>query len=308
MDTILGAGGVVANELVPLLIAKKQPVRVVGRNAKSSAGAQAITADVTDLEQTIAAVAGSKTVYLLVGLKYDRKIWRELWPKIMDNTIEAAKRAGAKLIFFDNVYMYGPVKGAMTEQTPFNPRSVKGEIRAQLAQKLLDEIKAGKLSAIIARSADFYGPNAKTGIPNALVFDNFARGAKGSWLCNVKVPHSFTFVPDAAKAMVMLANSSDAWNQTWHLPTRSSPPTAKQLIESAARALGVKPRYHVLHRPIIRLAGLFNTTIRELPEMLYQYDRPYLFDSSKFEKAFKFTPTEYDTGIGVSAAASRRKS
>ena len=101
-----------------------------------------ISADLSDKDQTIRAVAGSSIAYLLVGLKYDHKLWTEMWPRIMANTIEACKRSGAKLIFFDNVYMYGKVSGTMTEETPFNPCSKKGEVRAKIATSLINEWKA----------------------------------------------------------------------------------------------------------------------------------------------------------------------
>ena len=127
MITILGAGGVIANEVVKLLSARKQPFRLVARRARPvPAATEMISADLSDKDQTIRAVAGSSIVHLLVGLKYDHKLWAEMWPRIMANTIEACKRAHAKLIFFDNVYMYGKVSGAMTEETPFNPCSQEG--------------------------------------------------------------------------------------------------------------------------------------------------------------------------------------
>src|SRR5690349_9147452 len=144
MVTVFGAGGAIANELVKELVRAEQPVRLVGRNPKAVAGvAETVTADLSDLSQTVAAVTNSTIVYLLVGLKYDAGVWRDLWPQIMQNTIEACKRAGAKLIFFDNVYMYGRVAGPMTETTPFNPCSKKGEIRARIATTLLQEMKTG---------------------------------------------------------------------------------------------------------------------------------------------------------------------
>src|SRR5579864_5588489 len=158
LTTILGAGGPISNELVRILSAKGLPLRLVSRNPKPAAGADTQTADISDQQQAIRAVAGSAVVHLLIGLKYDAKVWKELWPRIMANTIEACKRAGAKLIFFDNVYMYGKVAGPMTEETPYAPASRKGEIRAQIATTLMDEVKRGKLTAMIARSADFYGP------------------------------------------------------------------------------------------------------------------------------------------------------
>src|SRR5450631_2416467 len=178
MITILGAGGPISNELVKLLAARNRPFRLVGRRPRATPGAtETIAADLTDKEQTVRAVAGSNVVYLLVGLKYDHKVWQEMWPRVMSNTIEACKRAGAKLVFFDNVYMYGKVGGPMTEETPFNPCSKKGEIRAQIASALLNEIQAGNLHAMIARSADFYGPQARKSAANVLVFRKLAEGA-----------------------------------------------------------------------------------------------------------------------------------
>jgi nucleoside-diphosphate-sugar epimerase len=199
--------------------------------------------------------------------------------------------------------MYGKVSGLMTEATSFNPCSKKGEIRAQIATALLNEIKAGKLNAMIARSADFYGPHARTGIPNILVFDKFAKRATASWLVNDSVPHSYTYTLDAAKSLALLADSESAWNQTWHVPTAPNPPAGKELIKMAAKEFGVEPKYRVLSRPLIKLAGLFDSDIRESYEMLYQSDSEYLFDSTKFSKAFSFKPVSYAEGVRHTASA-----
>jgi nucleoside-diphosphate-sugar epimerase len=304
MQAILGAGGAIGTELVRELAHTRQPVRLVGRDPKLVQGAtEALSADISDLDQTIRAVSGSTVVHLLVGLKYELRVWRELWPRIMRNAIEACKRANAKLIFFDNVYMYGKVSGPMTEETPFNPCSKKGEIRAQIATSLLNEVRAGKLNAMIARSADFYGPHARTSVANILVFEKFAKGATALWLVNDSVPHSYTYTPDAAKSLTMLADTESAWNQTWHIPTAANPPTGKEFIEMAAKEFGVEPKYRVLSRPLIKLAGLFDWDIRESYEMLYQSDSKYLFDSTKFSKAFAFEPTCYAEGIRRIASA-----
>ena len=176
MITILGAGGAIGNELVRLLAASNQAFRLVGRNPKATPSAtEILAADLMDKDQTIRAVSGSSVVHLLVGLKYDRTVWEDTWPRVMSNAIEACKHAGAKLLFFDNVYMYGRVSGPMTEETPFNPCSRKGEIRARIATTLINEWKAGALTAMIARSADFYGPYTRNAVPNLLVFEPLAR-------------------------------------------------------------------------------------------------------------------------------------
>jgi nucleoside-diphosphate-sugar epimerase len=304
MQTILGAGGAIGTELLNELVRRQQPVRLVGRNPKQVQGVtETVSADLSDLAQTIKAVAGSTIVYLLVGLKYDVKIWRELWPRIMSNAIEACKRANAKLIFFDNVYMYGKVVGPMTEETPFNPCSRKGEIRAQIATTLLNEVKVGNLTAMIARSADFYGPNAKTSVANLLVFERLAKGAKPSCLVSDSAPHSYTYTPDAGKSLAVLADTESAWNQTWHVPTAPKPPSGREFIELVAKEFAVEPKYRILSRPLIRFGGLFNLDVRDSYEMLYQSDSPYLFDSSKFTKAFGQKPTPYAEGIRCTASA-----
>ncbi len=304
MITILGAGGAISHELVKLLAAKKQPFRLVGRNPRTVPGAtETVAADLTDRVQTIHAVAGSSVVHLLVGLKYDHKVWQEMWPRIMSNTIEACKRTGAKLIFFDNVYMYGRVNGPMTEETPFNPCSRKGEVRAQIATALINEWKAGALTGMIARSADFYGPDARNGIPNLLVFEPLSSKQKASWLVNDSVPHSFTYTPDAAQSLVQLAERPITWNQTWHVPTTPHPPTGKEFVALVAKEFGVAVKYRVLNRPMIRIAGWFNPLVAESYEMLYQYDSPYLFDSSKFAREFGFAGTPYADGIRATATS-----
>lgn len=298
MQTILGAGGAIGNPLARELLRRGEQVRLVSRNPKKIDGVkETVAANVSDADQVNRAVAGSNVVYLVVGLRYDLKVWQALWPGIMRNTIEACKRAGAKLVFFDNVYMYGRVSGPMTEQTPFNPCSKKGEIRARIAMALLDEVKAGNLKAMIARAADFYGPDTRTGIPNVLVFDKFATGAKASWLINDSVPHSFTYTPDAAKGLVMLAERETSWNQTWHLPTASHPLNGNQLIQLSAKEFGVSPKYRILSGMLLKLGGWFDPAVRELNEMLYQYDSEYLFDSTKFQNQFGFQPTPYPEGI-----------
>jgi len=306
MTTILGAGGAISNELAKILAANRVPFRLVGRSPSPLAGGEVVAADLSDQAQTVKAVAGSTVVHLLVGLKYDVRVWRELWPRIMANTLEACKRAQARLVFFDNVYMYGRVQGPMTEETPYAPCSKKGEIRAQIATTLMKEVKAGAVTAMIARSADFYGPDTRNGVPNVLVFEALAKAKRASWLVDARVPHSLTFTPDAARGVDMLANSESAWNQVWHLPTTPEPPTGEQLITMAAKEFGVAPKYRVLGRAMLRVAGWFNPLVRESYEMLYQSDGPYVFDSTKFAKAFRFAGTPYADGVRIVAASYKK--
>lgn len=307
MVTILGAGGAIGNELVKLLAARREPFRLVGRHPAANAEAtEVVQADLTDQDQAIRAVAGSSVVHLVAGLAYDHKVWAEMWPRIMANTMEACKRAGARLIFFDNVYMYGRVAGAMTEDTPFNPCSRKGEVRARVATTLMDAWKAGTLTGMIARAADFYGPHAKTGMANVMVFEPMSKKQAAMCLASDSQPHSYTYTPDAAEALMRLAGSETAWNQTWHIPTTAAPPTGREFIAQAAEAMGVPAKIRLLSRPMVRVVGWFQPMVGEVHEMLYQNDSPYLFDSSKYRNAFGFGGTAYAEGIRATAASYRQ--
>jgi nucleoside-diphosphate-sugar epimerase len=186
----------------------------------------------------------------------------------------------------------------MTEETPINPPSKKGKVRAEIAKMIMDAVKKGKLTALIARCADYYGPGIeRNGMVREMIFKNFAKGKKANWLSSLDYKHSFTYTPDAGKATALLGNTKDTYNQVWHLPTASNPLTGKEWIETIAQQMNVKPKYQVATKFIVRIMGLFIPIMREMPEMLYQYDRDYVFDSSKFEKRFSSKPTPYSDGI-----------
>jgi nucleoside-diphosphate-sugar epimerase len=302
MQTILGSNGVIGKDLAKILPQYTDKVRLVSRNPKRlNPSNEVFPANLTDPAQTMKAVEGSDVVYLTAGLQYNINIWRDLWPKIMKNVIDACERHNAKLVFFDNVYSYGKVDGWMTEETPNNPSSEKGKVRVQIAQMLMDEVKAGKLKAMIVRAADFYGPNAMSFV-NAMVLANYNENKKAMWLLNDNAKHSLTYTPDAAKGTAMLGNTEDAYNQIWHLPTDKNAMTGKEFINAAAKEFGVEPKYSVLKKWILQIVGMFNKIIKESIEMLYQNKYDYLFDSTKFEKRFNFKPTPYQEGIKQTAA------
>ena len=293
MQTILGSGGSISKELVPVLPQYTDRIRLAGRNPKPFTGKEELfSVDLLDAERTASAVEGSDVVYLLAGLLYDTKVWAASWPRVMENVVLACKKHKARLVFLDNVYMYGLVKGKMTEETPYNPCSRKGGIRAGIASYLMDEVKKGDLQALIARSADFLGPGAFNTFMHAMVFLKLKDRKSATWLCNDKVKHSFSFTPDLGKAVALLGNTTDAYNQVWHLPTAGDPLTGHEFISTAATVMGADPKYSVMKPWMLSMGGLFNHLARESVEMAYQYKYEYLFDSSKFEsRFFKATPS-----------------
>lgn len=295
---ILGAGGSIGNVLTDELLSRGEPVKWVSRKGHKIPGVDAEGGDIIDLDFVNGVIEESSTVYLLVGLQYNIAIWRAKWPKIMNNVIDACKYKGAKLIFFDNVYMYGHVDGPMTEETPVKPSSEKGKLRAQIADKLLSEIETGKLTAMIARAADFYGPHAeKTSLPYIFYFSRLAAGKRAQVLVNPDKVHSYTYTGDCGKALSLLASDNNAFGQVWHLPTASPPMTSREFVALVAEKLGADNRFTVLRKWMARLAGLFDKQAKEVFEMLYQNEFDYVFSSAKFEKYFGFTPTTYETGI-----------
>ncbi len=302
MQTILGAGGAVANELAKELKKYTGKVRLVSRNPKKvNEDDETFAANLLDKQSVNDAVAGSDVVYLTAGLEYNIKVWQRDWPVIMQNTVDACIAHNAKLVFFDNIYMYAPEEiSHMTEESRVAPATKKGKVRAELIKMIFDAIKNRKLTAMVTRSADFYGKDVKTGFLNIGVIDNFKKNKKAFWQSDANKIHSFTYIPDAAKAVALLGNTPDAYNQVWHLPTSSERWTGKDFINNIAKQMNVKPRYYILSKFMISLFGIFSPTLKELKEMQYQNDQDYFFDSSKFEKKFSFEPTNYEKGINES--------
>ena len=300
MQTILGSGGIIATELAKALVAYTSDIRLVSRNPeKVNTTDQLLAADLMDEKAINLAVKGSTIVYVTIGFPYDTKTWQETWPTFIANVVVACKKHKAKLVFFDNIYMYDEdYLDGMTEETRENPSSKKGKVRMQVVDMIWREIRSGSLSGLIARCADYYGPGIKrNGILREMVFDKLANGKKANWLMSDKYKHSFTYTPDAGKAVALLGNTEDAYDKVWHLPTAPNPFTGKEWIENIVKALGVKLRYQVVSKFMIHIIGWFVLVVKEVVEMAYQYDRDYVFDSSKFENRFDFVPTPYLAGI-----------
>lgn len=300
MHIILGAGGPISNALTKELEAHGEPVRLVSRR-KIETHAPTTTwvgADLKEEDTLLKAVQGATVIYMCAGLRYDKKVWAVEWPQIIRNVVKAAQVTGARLIFFDNVYMYGHVQGPMTEQTPYHPSSVKGKIRAGVANYIMGEVAKGTISASIARAADFYGAENKNSFFDLMVLDKYAKGQKAMWMGDPNSLHAFTYVPDAAKALYLLGTHPETDGQVWHMPTA---PALKgtEFIELAAAILHAKPRYTRLGKTALQLIGLFNKPVGETVELYYQYQYDYVFNSKKIEDYFGIQPTSYREGISA---------
>lgn len=221
MQTILGAGGGAGTEITRELSNYTKDIRVVSRNPKKvNETDQIMKADLTDPQQLNEAVKGSDVVYVTIAFPYNIKVWRELWPKFMRNLIDSCSKYKTKIVFVDNVYMYDPkYLSDMTEETPMNPVSEKGKVRAEVARLLMGAVEKNKVEAIIARAPDFYGPGVTGSMLYQSVYLNLLKNKNPQWLGELDVIHSFIYSKDIGSAVALLGNTTDAFNQVWHLPT-----------------------------------------------------------------------------------------
>lgn len=299
MQTILGAGGAIGNELAKELPRYTQHIRLVSRNPhKVNEHDELFAGDLRKRDDIFSAVRGSDVVYLTAGFEYKISVWREVWPKVMRDVIEACSAYSAKLVFFDNVYAIGG-DGVrhITENSPISPSSQKGEVRAELNRMIQQACEQGRIEAIIARAADFYGKIKGNSLIMETVWKNLAHNKRPMWLFNPHVKHSFTYTPDAGKATALLGNTSHAYNQIWNLPTDKNSLSGKEWIELFAQKMGKSSAFTTVPAWGVKALGVFIPFMKEFYEMRYQFDRDYFLDSSKIEQAFGITPTKYSDGV-----------
>lgn len=300
MQTILGANGQIGEELARELKRNfTSDIRIVSRSAKKVNDTDTLfSADLSIREHAIEAVKGSEIAYFTLGLSISSDLWEEQFPLITQNVIDACKINGAKLVFFDNTYMYPQDDRVLNEQTPFAPVGRKGKVRKAMAEMVLKEMQSGELKAVICRAPEFYGPGKTQSITNTLLFNNIKEGKK------LKVPLSDTkkrsliWTPDASRATALIGNTPDAFGQTWHLPVDESHPTYKEFIALASNIYGREQKYSVIPKFLFKIGSLFNKRVKELLELLPRYEHDNVFDDTKFRKHFPdFEVTTYRQGI-----------
>jgi nucleoside-diphosphate-sugar epimerase len=288
---VLGAG-VVGRETAEALREGGKEVTVTSRTPAQRDGTTAVAADLRDAASANRVLEAAEVAYFTVGLPYRTRAWRNGFPTILANTIEACITFGVHLVYFDNVYAYGKVDGPMTEDTPIRPSSVKGDIRAGLLRMLEGGRERG-LEFTIGRSADFYGPGATTSLFNTMALDRVAAGQEPTWLIDSDQPHSMTYTRDIGPALATLGTDARARGQVWHLPTAPARTGEEYLAMASGRAL----RHRVMSLATMRFGALFVPIARESLELSYQNASPYVFDSSRYQATFDITPTPYPEGI-----------
>lgn len=288
MQTILGASGQIGRELAFHLKRDfTDHIRLVSRNpSKVNDSDQLHKADLLDAGETLKAVECSEIVYLTAGLPMDTKLWVEQWPTIMKNVIAPCAAHGTRLVFFDNTYMYPQTDAPQTEATEFRPYGEKGRVRAAIAEALLRAMDEKRLTAMICRAPEFYGPGKTQSITNSSIIEPLTKGKAARVFLRDDTLRSLIYTPDASRAMALLGNTPDAYGETWHLPCDDNRLTYREFVQLAAQQFGTSPRYRVLKRWQLRLAGLFSSTIRDAAELLPRYEVDNIFVSDKFKTRF----------------------
>ncbi len=282
-------------------VARGHRVRLITRSGRPApAGAESVRGDAVDPDTLAGPCAGAAAIHHCAGAPYGR--WPALLPAMMAGLIAAAGRAGARLIYGDNLYMYGAVDRPMTEDLPDRPVGPKGHTRATVAGMLLAADRGGQVRAAIGRAPDFFGPGVEVAALGAAAFRAAAAGRAVPVLGDPDMPHSWCFIEDFGAALVTLAERDAALGQVWHVPC-APPASTRDLVALIGEAAGTRPKLRVAGRRLVTLLGLFNATMRELKEVLYQFERPFVVDCSKFERAFATGPTPLRDAVGRTVQA-----
>jgi nucleoside-diphosphate-sugar epimerase len=293
MDVVFGCNGPVGVELMGRLHAQGRRVRGVCRSGRSEApeGVEIVAGDLADAEAAKRLAEGAQTVFCCVGVDYTR--WPDVWPALVRGLIAAAASSGARLVFADNLYAYGPVDGPLREGLPPTTYGRKPALRARLASELLEAHASGRVRATLVRAADFYGPRALLSVLGARVFLAALQGRAAQLLADIDQPHTFTYVPDFARALATVADDARAFGRIWHVPNAPAC-TTREVVGIIYLLADRRPRVTVLPLWAMSLLGYVSPLMRELNELRFQRDRPYVVDHSAFAATFypDFTPLE----------------
>jgi len=302
LNVVLGANGAFGQAILKSLVDRNANVRAMIRNEGSlrmlpSDKVEIFVGDILKEEDARNTLKGATVVYFAINFPYSE--WASSYPVAIRNTLKSLDSGGKPIFVFpSNVYGYGVFKSVPVKEThPLDAKSKKGILRNSIEATLMDYHKKNKIRLIIPRFADFYGPNVTNDLYGAM-FSRPLEGRSPIWPINADVLHNFTFIEDAARATLALMEDSTSYGEVYHIAGEAI--TAMEFITIILNELNSNLKLKVLSRKFLRLAGLLNPNIRELMELLYEYENPYILDSTKFnEKHPEFRHTTYKEGIKI---------
>ncbi len=303
LHVVFGAGAVghaVASELT----SKGRRVRVVNRSGRRPAdlpeSVEMLAGDAYNQDFARAAAEGAAVVYQTAQPPYPE--WVQKFPALQASILQAAGGAGARFVVAENLYAYGDPDGQpIREDMPFAPHTRKGKVRAAMAEAVMEAHRAGKVRAVAVRASDFYGPESLNSTMGERVFVPAVQGKAAGVLGNPNLPHTHTYIGDFAKAMVMLGERPQAEGQAWHVPS-GEPLTQAELVRLFFEEIGRPFKLRSYNRLMLSLAGLFIPEARESVEMMYEFEKPFIMSSGKFEQAFGDIATPHRTAMQATAA------
>ena len=306
LHVVFGAGQV-GRTLAAQLAARDLAVRAVSRNRPADLPDRVDWrgADASDPAAAAAAAEGASVIYQCLNAPYTD--WPERLPPLQRGVMSAAEQTGALLVSLENLYGYGPTAGAMTEDLPLAATTVKGRTRAAMTQELLDAEKAGRVRIAIGRASDFFGAGITTGTTlGERVFANALAGKPADFIGNPDLPHTYSYVPDIATGLATLGTDERSIGGVWHLPGPETV-TTRQLLDLLAGDVGHPVKVRNLPKLAVRALGLFNPLLRELVEMSYEFDQPFVLDTSKYESTFGSAGTPLPAAVTTTVDWYRRR-
>ncbi len=283
---VFGAGQV-GRVLAAVLGGRGLSVRVLSRHRppELADGIDWRAADATDPDAASDAAKGATVVYQCLNAPYAQ--WPELFPPLQRGVLAAAEHAGALLVVLENLYGYGPTGGRpMTEDLPLAATTVKGRTRAAMTAELLAAAEADRVRIAIGRASDFFGAGVTDGsVLGERVFGNALAGRRADFIGNPALPHTYSYVPNIAVGLATLGTDPRAAGEVWHLPGPQTV-TTRALLDLVAREVGHPVAIRSVPKLAVRALGLVNPMLRGLAELSYQFDEPFILDSSKYESAF----------------------
>jgi nucleoside-diphosphate-sugar epimerase len=302
LHVIVGAGPV-GSATARLLVGSGHTVRVVTRSGRGpvQSGVERVASDAADPDALSRVAAGAAVLYNCANPQYHR--WSTDWPPLAASLLATAERTGAVLVTMSNLYGYGPVDHPMRETDPLATVGRKGKIRVAMWAEALAAHRAGRVRVAEARASDYFGPEVlQSGHLGERVVPGVLAGRPVRVLGDPDVPHSWTYVPDIARALVLLGADERAWGKPWHVP--SNPPMSQRAaLEAMCRLAGAPaPKVSGIPRWVLRAGGLVSPMLRELDEVFYQFDRPFVLDSSAFTSTFGQQPTPMDEALTTTIA------
>lgn len=284
---VLGTGAI-GRAVAEELLKRGESIRLVNRSGKmdeAPAGAEVVASDLYDPARVREVTRGAKVVYQASQPRYNA--WPEKFPPLQKSIIDGLTGSGAKLVLIENVYMYGENHDKpMTEDTPFNAHTRKGRVRGEISTAAFAAHREGRLRVAAARGGNFFGPWGLDSTMGGRVFYPLLHGKPAQLIGRTDLPHTHTYVRDFGKALVILGEREEADGQAWHVPNDQPRMTQGELVRMFAEEAGVDPKMNRMGKFMMSIGGLFIPEAKETVEMMYEFEKPFMIDSSKFEKTF----------------------